>query len=147
MPPQRRCRRSIAEEETTLKVRRLMEKKDTNDEISLEDHRYFRARLDHLESRNPAALLDHLEKGTLTDQLREMTLRAMEAKGNLVINYNFPVDQADEMVMNLVVADPEEQSRLDSPADRRKLRMLLDQYKAALPDLPRTYQSQSETIE
>jgi hypothetical protein len=56
-------------------------------------------------------------------------------------------DQADEMVMNQVVADPEEQSRLDSPASRRKLRMLLDQYKAALPDLPRTYQSQSETIE
>lgn len=124
-----------------------MDKTDTRDEIPLEGHRYFRARLDHLETRNPAALLNHLEKGTLTDHLREVTLRAMHAKGNLVINHNLPEDQADEMVMNQFVADPEEQSRLDIPASRRELRMLLDRYKATLPDLPRTYQSQSETIE
>jgi hypothetical protein len=49
---------------------------DTSDEIPLEDHRYFRARLDHLESRHPAALLSHLEQGTLTEHLREVTGRA-----------------------------------------------------------------------
>jgi hypothetical protein len=120
---------------------------DTSDEIPLEDHRYFSARLDHLEDRNPAALLNHLEKGTLTEHLREWVLRAMQAKADLVINKNMPVDQADELVMSHIVADPREQSRLDNPASRMKLRILLEQYMAALPDLPRTYQSQSETIE
>ena len=124
-----------------------METTDTRDEIPLEDHRYFRARLDHLESRNPAALLNHLEMGTLTQQLRESTARGMQAKANLVINHHLPEDQADELVMNQVVADPQERSFLNDPASRRKLRTLLDRYRAALPDLPRTYQSQSEITE
>ena len=49
-----------------------METMDTNDEIPLEDHRYFRARLDHLETQNPAALLNHLEDETLTHHLRSV---------------------------------------------------------------------------
>ena len=120
---------------------------DTTDEIPLEDHRYFRARLDHLESRHPVALLSLLEQGTLTEHLRDVTGRAMQAKANLVINHNLPEDQADEMVMNQVVADPKEQSQLYIPASRVKLRRLLDQYKTKLHDLPRTYQSERETIE
>ena len=40
--------------------------------------------MDHLESRHPAALLSHLEQGTLTEHLREVTGRAMQAKGELV---------------------------------------------------------------
>jgi hypothetical protein len=120
---------------------------DTTDEIPLEDHRYFSARLDHLESQNPAALLNHLEQGTLTEHLRVVTARAMQAKGDLVINKNVPEDQADEMVMNQLVADAEEQSRLDDPASLMKLRLLLDQYKAAMAELPRTYQSESEITE
>ena len=120
---------------------------DTSDEIPLEDHRYFLVRLDHLEAQNPAALLNHLEMGTLTQHLREVTGRAMQAKASLVFNENMPADQADEMVMSQVVADPKERSSLDSSASRMKLRTLLDQYKAALPDLPRTYQSESETTE
>ena len=120
---------------------------DTRVEIPLEDHRYFWARLDHLETRNPAALLNHLEQGTLTEHLREVTGRAMQTKADLVINKNMPVDQADEIVMNQVIADPEEQSRLENTASRTKLRTLLDRYKAALPELPRTYQSESETTE
>ncbi|HVT90641.1 MAG TPA: hypothetical protein VHD56_17430 [Tepidisphaeraceae bacterium] len=120
---------------------------DTSDEIPLEDHRYFRARLDHLETRNPAALLNHLEQETLTKNLRNVTGRAMQTQADLVINKNMPVDQADELVMNQIVADPAEQSRLDDPASRIKLRTLLDRYKATLSDLPRTYQSESETTE
>ena len=119
---------------------------DTSDEIPLEDHRYFRARLDHLETQSPAALLNYLEKGTLTDHLREVTGRAMQAKANLVMNDILPESQADEMVMSQVVADPQEQSRLNS-GNRMKLRILLDRYHADLPNLPRTYQSQSEIIE
>jgi hypothetical protein len=120
---------------------------DTTDEIPLEDHRYFGARLDHLESQNPAMLLNHLEQGTLTQHLRDMTMRAMQVKANLVFNQNIPEYQADEMVMNQVVADPEEQSQLNDPTDRLRLRLLLDPYKEAMPDLPKTYQSESETIE
>ncbi len=60
---------------------------DTTDEIPLEDHRYFRGRLDHLESRHPAILLHHLEDGTLTEHLRDVTGRAMHALGNLVIDH------------------------------------------------------------
>jgi hypothetical protein len=120
---------------------------DTSDEIPLEDHRYFGARLDHLESRHPAALLSHLEQGTLTEHLRQVTGRAMQAKADLVFNQNLPEDQADELVMNQVVADPQESSRLEVPTSRLKLRLLLDQYKATLPHLPRTYQSESEIIE
>jgi hypothetical protein len=124
-----------------------MDTTDTNDEIPLEDHRYFRARLDHLETQNPAALLNHLEKGTLTEHLREVAGRGMQTKANLVINHKVPEDQADELVMSQVVADPEEQSRLDNPISRMKLRTLLYRYEATLPDLPRTYQSGSETTE
>jgi len=49
--------------------------------------------------------------------------------------------------MNQIVADPQEWTRLDSPANRAKLQTLLDQYRAALPNLPRTYQSEIETTE
>lgn len=79
---------------------------DTSDEIPLEDHRYFRARLAHLKTRNPAALLNRLEMGTLTQHLREVTGRAIQAKANLVMNHEMPEDQADEMVMNQLLADP-----------------------------------------
>jgi hypothetical protein len=121
---------------------------DTNDEIPLEDHRYFRARLDHLESRHPAVLLSHLERGALTEHLRDVTGRAMQAKGNLVINENMPEDQADEMVMHKVVADPEEPlSLLQDQARQNKLRSLMAAYRLAMPHLPRTYQSQSEITE
>ena len=120
---------------------------DTTDEIPLEDHRYYLARLDHLESRHPAALLNHLERGTLTQHLRDVTMRAMQAKAHLMFDQNMPEDQADEMVMNQVIADPQEHGQLNDPMDRLKLRLLLGPYKEALPDLPRTYLSQSETIE
>jgi hypothetical protein len=120
---------------------------DTTDEIPLEDHRYFSARLDHMESQNPAALLSHLETGTLTEHLRDVTGRAMQVKANLVINQNLTEDEANEIVMNQVVADPQEQSELNDSAARLKLRLLLDPYKEAMLDLPRTYQSESETIE
>jgi hypothetical protein len=93
---------------------------DTSDEIPLEDHRYFGARLDHLESRHPAALLSHLERGTLTEHLRDVTGRAMQAKAELVFNQKLPEDQADELVMKQVVADPQEMSRLRDPASRMK---------------------------
>jgi hypothetical protein len=118
---------------------------ETSDEIPLEEHRYFRARLEHLERQHPAALLNHLEQGTLTEHLRNVTGRGMQAKAKLVVNHKMPEDQADEMVMSQVVADPAEKSYLDNPASRIKLRTLLERYKATLPDLPRTYQSQSET--
>jgi hypothetical protein len=124
-----------------------MDAMDTSDEIPLEDHRYFYARLEHLESRNPATLLTLLESERLTEHLRVVTGWAIQAKANLVVTQNMPEDQADELVMSRVVADPEEQSRLDNPASRIKLRTHLERYKAALPGLPRTYRSQSEIIE
>ena len=120
---------------------------DTSDEIPLEDHRYFQARLNHLENQNPVALLYYLEQATLTQHLREMTGQAMQARASLVFDRNTPEDQADELVMNQVVADPAEWSRLNDPASRMRLRTLLDRYKAALTSLPRTYQSQSEITE
>ena len=118
---------------------------DRSDEIPLEDHRYFRARLDHLENQHPAALLFHLETETLTEHLRDVTGRGMQAKAKLSLYENMAEDQADELVMNQLVADPEEQSRLDDSASRMKLRSLLDRYKASMSGLPRTYQSESET--
>jgi len=120
---------------------------ETKDEIPLEDHRYFRARLNHLESQHPAALLIHLESGTLTDHLREVTARAMQASAELTINRNLPQDLADELVMNQIVADPREQSRLVDPSQMMRLRSLLDHYQAAAARLPRTYLSERETIE
>jgi hypothetical protein len=120
---------------------------DTNDEIPLEEHQYFSARLDHLETQHPAALLHHLEHGTLTTHLREVTARAMQARASLVMSRQLPVDQADELILNQMVADPDEQSQLYVPASRLRLRRLLDQYRQMLHDLPRTYPSQSETIE
>jgi hypothetical protein len=120
---------------------------DTTDEIPLEDHRYFSARLDHLESQQPVVLLNHLEQGTLTQHLRDVTMRAMQAKANLVFNQNIPEDQADELVMNQVVADPKEHGQLNDPSDRLKLRLLLNPYRSEMPDLPRTYQSVNEIIE
>lgn len=120
---------------------------DTTDEIPLEDHRYFQARLDHLESRHPARLLDYLESGTLTTHLRTVTCRAMQVLGNLVFKKGVPKDQANELVMNQVVADPQEQNHLNDPKRRAKLRKLLDQYRKELSSLPRTYLSENETIE
>ena len=124
-----------------------MDTTDTSDEIPLEDHRYFRARLDHLETQNPVSLLNHLERGTLTQHLRELTLRALQAKAELVIHQNVPEDQADELIMSQVVADRQERSPLEDPKSRMKLRALLDPYKAAMPYLRRTYQSEIETTE
>ena len=99
---------------------------DTTDEIPVEDHRYFRARLEHLENRQPAILLHHLENGTLTVHLRDVTGRAMRALGNLVINHNLPANQADEMVMRQIVADPQEPlSLLNDRTSRTRLRGLL----------------------
>jgi hypothetical protein len=120
---------------------------DTRDEIPVEDHRYFQARLDHLEKQHKAALLNHLEQGTLTEHLREVAGRAMQAKAKLVFEKNFPEDMADDLVMIQVVADPAERSRLRDKVKRARLRMLLNCYKATLPNLTRTYQSQSETTE
>ncbi|HAU37794.1 MAG TPA: hypothetical protein DCX07_08770 [Phycisphaerales bacterium] len=120
---------------------------DTTDEIAVEDHRYFQARLAHLERQHPAALLAHLEQGTLTQHLREIAERGMQAKAKLVFERNMTPGQADELVMNQVVADPAERSRLRDPEGRMKLRRLLDRYKAEMPNLPRTYQSQNETTE
>ena len=120
---------------------------DTRDEIAVEDYRYFQARLDHLERQHPAALLNHLERGTLTEHLREVATRGMQAKGKLMFERNVPEDQAEELVMNQGVADPAERSRLRGKVKRAKLRMLLDLYRAGIPELLRTYQSQSETIE
>jgi hypothetical protein len=122
-------------------------KMDTGDEIPLEDHRYFSARLDHLEQQNPATLLYHLENGTLTLHLRELTARAMQVKASLIVNQNLPEDQAEELIMNQMVADPHEQSQLYIASSRMKLRTLLERYRRILPELPRTYQSQSETTE
>jgi hypothetical protein len=120
---------------------------DTNDEIALEDHRFFSARLNHMEQQHPAALLHHLENGTLTMHLREVIARAMQVKANLVFHQKLPADQADELVMNQIVADPQELSQLFIPASRMKLRALLERYRKSLPDLPRTYQSQNEITE
>jgi hypothetical protein len=120
---------------------------DTSDEIPLEHHRFFEARLDHLENCNPALLLSLLEEGTLTKHLRAVTARAMQTLGELVIHQNMPVDAANEMVMNQVVADPDERSRLTEASSHEKLQSLLERYRKVMPDLPRTYQSESETIE
>ena len=120
---------------------------NTMDEISLEEHRYFHARLSHLESRDPAALLNHLNNGTLTAHLRRVTSQAIRMLGDLVMNKNLPQDQADELVMNQIVADPKETSRLANPQKRATLARMLVRYQSELPLLPRTYLSQSETIE
>jgi hypothetical protein len=120
---------------------------DTTDEIPLEDHRFFTVRLNHLESRHPAALLHLMGNGKLTDHLRQTTSRALQTLGDLVMNKNLPIDQAEEVVLNQIVADPREQSSLDDPKRRRMLKAFLDRYRAALPKFPRTYLSQSETTE
>src|SRR4051794_35750088 len=117
---------------------------NTTDEIPLEDHYYFQARLDHLENRHPAMLLGYLEMGTLTEHLRGVTVRAMKARGNLVINRNMAENQADEMVMLQVVADPlEPLSLLRDQLSIIKLRSLLAAYRVAMRHLPRTYLSQN----
>ncbi len=120
---------------------------DKADEIPLEDHRYFQARLGHLESRHSARLLGYLEDGTLTAHLRKVTCRAMRAVADLMFNKNLLQDQANELVMNQIVADPQEKSRLVDSKSRAKLRELLDQYRTGLPSLPRTYLSENETTE
>lgn len=118
---------------------------DTFDEIPLEDHRFFRARLAHLESHQPKMLLDHLEKGTLTSHLRNRTSQAIKALGELVLNKQIPPDQAEELVMNQIVADPQEPvERLSDLASRRTLHLLLREYRKVMSMLPRTYQSQIE---
>jgi len=119
---------------------------DTRDEIPLEDHRYFLARLEHLEHRHPAGLLSLIENRKLTDHLRNVTRRAMQTLGELV-SQNHSFEQADDLVMRQIVADPMERSRLNDPAQRRKLRFLLNRYKDAMPNFTRTYLSQSETTE
>jgi hypothetical protein len=120
---------------------------DTSDEISLEDHRYFAARLEHLEQQNPATLLHHLENGTLTLHLRELTARAMQSKAKLIMNHKLPEDQADELILNQMVADPHEQSQLYIASSRMKLRTLLERYRKTLSYLPRTYLSENEITE
>jgi len=120
---------------------------DTTDEIAVEGHPYFQARLNHLESLHPVALLQHLEQGTLTQHLREITLRGMQAKAKLVCEENLPEDQANELVMHQIVADPAEESWLRDKRKRMKLRLLMDSYRMTLASLPRTYQSQSEITE
>lgn len=120
---------------------------ETSDEIPLEDHRYFLARLHHLEMQHPAALLNLLERGTLTQHLREMTSRGMVAIAELTFNQSLPADQADELVMNQLIADPQEKSHLNDRTSRLKLRLLLARYEREMHDLPRTYLSQSETTE
>ena len=119
----------------------------TSDEIPLENHQYFFARLDHLEQRHPVALLHHLESGTLTTHLRELTARAMRTRANLIFKQQLPIDQANELILNQMIADPQEQSQLYIPTSRTKLRMLLEQYRRRLPDLPKTYQSENEITE
>ncbi len=114
---------------------------DTTDEIPLEDHRYFRARLEYLESRHPAVLLHHLQSGTLTEHLRDITGWAMQTKADLVISQKLPMDQADEIVTHQIVADPlAPLSLLSEPTSRHRLRGLLLVYKTALTgtstDLP-----------
>ncbi len=52
----------------------------------------------------------------------------MQAKAELVFYQNLPEDQADELVMNEVVAEELESRRLEDPASRMKLRQLLDPY-------------------
>lgn len=120
---------------------------ETTDEIAIEDHPYFLARLNHLECLHPAALLNHLEVGTLTQHLRDVTAQAMEAKANLVFNQKAPEDQADEMVMNQIVADQKESSRIDDPRSEATLQKLLNHYRQKLPSLPRTYLSENEITE
>jgi hypothetical protein len=120
---------------------------DTRDEIPLEDHRYFLARLTHLEHRHPAGLLSLMEQQKLTEHLRSVTRIAILALTELVINGKMSIEQAEDLVMNQIVADPMERSRLNDPASRRKLRHLLNRYKDAIPKFTRTYLSQSENTE
>jgi hypothetical protein len=144
MPPWCRLRTTVIITMLILSRRELM---DTTDEIPLEDHRYFWARLDHLERQHPVALLHHLENLTLTMHLREWTTLAMKTKARLVIEGKLTVSLADEWVMNQIVADPWECSQLYIPASRMRLRKLLELYRNTLPNLPRTYQSENEITE
>lgn len=120
---------------------------DTIDEIPLEEHRYFWARLEHLEHRNPAALLNLMEQRKLTEHLRSVTKRALRQFGELLLTKNLIPGEADELVMNQIIADPMERSQLHDSFSRRKLRHLLNRYKDAIPKFPRTYLSESETTE
>ncbi|HVV71919.1 MAG TPA: hypothetical protein VHI52_10530 [Verrucomicrobiae bacterium] len=120
---------------------------ETTDEIALEDHRFFQARISHLERRHPVALLTFLEEKKLTAHLREVTVRAMRALGELTTHGAMRIDQAEELVMWQIVADPMEKSKLPGPMSRRKMRALLTRYQEQLPTLPRTYLSQNETTE
>ena len=54
---------------------------DSFDEIPLEDHHFFAARLAYLETHQPKTLLDLLENDSLTSHLRERTSRAMKWLG------------------------------------------------------------------
>jgi hypothetical protein len=120
---------------------------ETSDEIPLEEHRFFWARLEHLEYRHPAALLALMEERKLTEHLRGVTRRAMIALSDLVIGKKMNLDQAEELVMTQIVADPLERSKLHDATSRKKLRLMLNRYKDAVPNFPRTYLSKSETTE
>lgn len=121
---------------------------DSFDEIPLEEHRFFAARLAYLETHQPEMFLNLLENGSLTSHLRETTSRAMNALGELVLNKQLPADQAEELVMSQIVTDPQQTIEpLCDPRSRRKLQTLLRKYRKAMPNLPRTYQSQVETTE
>ena len=128
-----------------LNRRRMM---DSFDEIPLEDHHFFAARLAYLETHQPKTLLDHLENDSLTCHLREQTNRAMNALGELALRKQIPLDQAEELVMSQIVADAQAPVEpMNDPQARRKLQSLLQKYREAMPNLPRTYQSQLETTE
>jgi len=116
---------------------------DGNEGVPLEEHRYFWARLEHLEHRHPAGLLSLMEQRKLTDHLREVTRRALGALAELV-RQGMSFEQADEIVMSQILADPRDRSRLNDSFKRRKLRHLLNRYKDAVPNFTRTYVKESE---
>ena len=120
---------------------------DTNDEIAVEDHRFFRERLNHLQYRHPAMLLALLEERQLTLHLREVTAWAMRTLGELTMNQGLATNQAEELVLRLIVADPSEQSKVRDPVNRQRLRRLIRRYQESLPRLTRTYLSQNEITE
>jgi hypothetical protein len=109
-------------------LRSQMEPISLENQEALKAHPYYRARLDHLESQNPRALLTHLENGTLSNHLLETADRAVQTEGNLVAKEKMEPESARELVMNQVVADPEEESNLNS-LDQSRMTNLLQKWK------------------